>query len=377
MQCSNHFKQFGLAIHNYHDAFNSMPSATGAMSNSPAAYFNGTYTTPNPAPPGVTVGEGGRANQLTMWSAMAFVLPFMEQTARYEAIRQASNIDGTNLMPYQGCNEAGVSQGGRNGVFAAGTITPENIQLLRSATGGTIPTLLCPSDPYSSSPGRNYLARTNVFLCRGDAVDSTFFSVGETAGAQFRAGSRGVFAPHTWKSFGAVSDGTSNTIAAGESCTASNTEGGGSPEIKGGTYLTVADLGGSVRDGCVLLARRDSKALNTPLAGNWRGHWFSDGRAVTTGFSTVVQPNGPNCATGGDSVSTATIFTAQSYHTGGVNILRLDGSVTFVSDTINNANLSNPDGTPVGRAGPTAGPSPYGIWGALGSIAGGESASFP
>jgi hypothetical protein len=43
----------------------------------------------------------------------------------------------------------------------------------------------------------------------------------------------------------------------------------------------------------------------------------------------------------------------------------MDGSVRFISDSINTGNQALP---PV-----TAGLSPYGVWGALGSMQGGES----
>ena len=212
-----------------------------------------------------------------------------------------------------------------------------------------------------------------MFLCHGDAVDSTCFSVGETRNAPYKAATRSTFAPHTWKSFGAIVDGTSNTIAAGESVTSIQIDGNGSSDLKGGIYAAAANLGGSVRDGCVNVARKDSRTLNgTTFRSIWRGHWFADGRTTTTGFSTVVQPNGPCCSNGPDSTEGTAIFTAQSFHTGGVNVLRLDGSVSFVSDTINNAGLSYPDGTAVPREGPTNGPSPYGVWGALGSISAGD-----
>jgi prepilin-type processing-associated H-X9-DG protein len=362
MQCSNSHKQFGVAIHNYHSAYNGLPASTNIMGNSARVWnpISGSGTT--------------RDNANFMWSSHCCLLPFMEQQARYEAIQRVNSLVN-NALPYWGCDENGRSPGGRSGIFAESTITAENIALLRAATCGLISSLLCPSDPYSALPGRNSGARTNIFTCRGDAVDSTYYSDSELAGATFKCGERGVFNPHRWKSFADITDGTSNTVAAGESATSSSTEGSGSPEIKGGVYGTAANLGGSARDGCVNLARADSTTLNTPLRRIWRGHWFSDGRTASTGFSTVVQPNGPNCATGNDDSSNANVLTAQSYHSGGVNVLLADGAVRFISDTIDNANLSNSSGSAVGRAGPTSGPSPYGVWGAMGSIGGSETTS--
>jgi prepilin-type processing-associated H-X9-DG protein len=58
------------------------------------------------------------------------------------------------------------------------------------------------------------------------------------------------------------------------------------------------------------------------------------------------------------------MFAASSYHTGGAQALLADGSVRFISENIDTGNLAVT--TTLGAR------SPYGVWGALGTKAGGE-----
>jgi prepilin-type processing-associated H-X9-DG protein len=64
------------------------------------------------------------------------------------------------------------------------------------------------------------------------------------------------------------------------------------------------------------------------------------------------------------------LWTATSEHPGGVNVAMGDGSVRFISETIDTGNLGAVPPPPT-----ATGPSPFGIWGALGTKAGGEPIS--
>jgi prepilin-type processing-associated H-X9-DG protein len=59
------------------------------------------------------------------------------------------------------------------------------------------------------------------------------------------------------------------------------------------------------------------------------------------------------------------VLNASSQHPGGVNAVFADGSIHFINQNINTGNRAAPPALP--GAG-----SPYGVWGALGSIDGGE-----
>lgn len=89
------------------------------------------------------------------------------------------------------------------------------------------------------------------------------------------------------------------------------------------------------------------------------------------GFTTITAPNGPSCLSGteagGDGVNC--IMAASSHHPGGAQVVLLDGKVTFVSENIDTGDLS--------VAGTIGGMSPHGVWGALGTKAGGDRARAP
>lgn len=64
------------------------------------------------------------------------------------------------------------------------------------------------------------------------------------------------------------------------------------------------------------------------------------------------------------------IFSASSNHPGGVNGCMTDGSIRFFSDTINCGNLSVDHKVNYNAA------SPFGVWGALGTVSAGETVTL-
>ena len=116
-----------------------------------------------------------------------------------------------------------------------------------------------------------------------------------------------------------------------------------------------------------------------------RGDNYAHGSVSTTGFQTILPPNSPsarNYSSGNGQAGWGYgICSAQSNHSGGVNAAMVDGSVRFISDTIDCGDM---DADVNGSAYATmsashgkefAGKSPFGVWGALGTIDGGESRS--
>jgi prepilin-type processing-associated H-X9-DG protein len=100
-----------------------------------------------------------------------------------------------------------------------------------------------------------------------------------------------------------------------------------------------------------------------------RGICWTDAPADLNMFSTVLPPNAPACAESGEwGDHDNVVLPPNSAHPGGVNGTMCDGSVRFFTDNINTGNLGLPQNRDA--------PSVYGVWGALGSIAGGDAATL-
>jgi hypothetical protein len=279
------------------------------------------------------------------WGGLLPILPFIEQQAAYDTIISSSYDDTVVFL--------------------------HTFEL---------PSFCCPSDPTArqkntQSAPNGPMYKTSVRLSTADIVLNNIDNGGwgHFDEGQWRA--RAPFIEFTWHSTASFLDGTSNTIMASESVT--STELYADRTIKSGIAFEAAIYGGSNDiDPSKCMAVRDpgdsnlivSSKYNT-TKGSWRGGRIIGKQPAMTGFNTVLPPNSPNCYRA--DVNSWGIYSASSYHTGGVNSVFGDGSSHFISETIYCANLN-------AKYKPreyfdTA--SPFGIWGALGSLNGGEVAA--
>ena len=95
---------------------------------------------------------------------------------------------------------------------------------------------------------------------------------------------------------------------------------------------------------------------------------WADSRPYYTAFHTILAPNSANCVhDGGDGNHSGAISSAGSRHAGGAHVLMGDGAVKFITESIDTGNLEQ---NTVCRDLPglrPGSPSPYGVWGSLGT----------
>lgn len=353
MQCSNNMKQVMLGVHNYCDTYQRLPVLCSARIKDNTSAFSAT-------------------NNLNLDIGVTLILcPFIEQTAIYDTIWNHSWLDS-------------VAPTGD----AAKDYTTEYCALFRLFPAP----YQCPSDGNRVFDQTNLVfGGTNTTFCVGDHQSDR--GVGQrfdgNGGLMTRASNRGVFDSRGCGEKLTVPDGTSNTVALSEAVR----------PVAGFTFGANAELNPALQDPQTLQAayKRSDKIYVSPAIEGvdtngpklQRGFRWADGSPMLRGFSTVIPPNsGSFC----DDASTGSysLGTASSYHSGGVQVGMLDGSVRFISETINarTAGLTNynlpSNNRDTNTAAMTAlgivsmnGPSKYGIWGAMGTKEGGESVTLP
>jgi len=257
-----------------------------------------------------------------------------------------------------------------------------------------VPAFRCPSDPTRGpvQEGTVNVGVTNYRACTGD-FSFGFMGGSKEPGSTSEVGNaRGAFWLEAYQGIEAIVDGTSNTVIWSERCvnprpglldqaskdanssiayghggyTAWNASAGYGT---GGTMQGAFVLGDclAIRNGSFI--KPDNIAISNTQHSGCR--WWV-GFAEWTLFTTITPPNGPACVgqalTSGAGTGQAAAISPTANHTGGVNVGMGDGSVTFVSDTVNCG--------PMDARCVISGESQFGVWGAMGSHKGGESKSL-
>ncbi len=305
LQCTNNLNQIGLALHGYHDAFTSLPP--GRITT-----YDPRYDGSNPPCTAMFIDK----------SFEVFILPFLEESALFNAINQSLAIVGA-----------------------------EN----STAHSVAISCFACPSDPMSGSPRRlnpgaltrfgvpdpSWMVFTSYAGSMGSLAVDAFPSPrnGCVVASPLLAQSNGVFNDLSPIRLASVTDGLSNTIFVAEKLTTILQE------------LDVVDPNLFAKHG-----------------------WYITGNWGDTLIAALYPPNAYEKVTLGATGSWTS--SASSLHPGGVNVLMGDGSVRFVKDSIQSWPLSPVSGKPAGASRSAGGwwvnlPTP-GVWQSVSTRSGSE-----
>jgi len=322
MQCMNHMRQLGIAIHNHESFRGEIPAALTARELT-RAEFDAEF----PQWAGAT-----NFPYLWSWSALAELTPFLEQTA----VHNSMNLDYPTFDPSPTANP------------------PWGITLPnRFAFGTRVGLFLCPSDVQrpviDSVYGVATPGPTNYVFSAGTGTTrlgrSFYGSLWHTDGA---------FMVQQRLPFGAFSDGLSNTVFASESIL-----GHGTARLVGAAnrptdehayrlhYAWVDSRGGAD----VATAGLTEALCNAVVEWNNaypRGFTWTTGEYRTGSYNHFMTPNARilDCIANEFDMSELAVGNmrhmntslgfraARSWHPGGVNVMLGDGSARFVADSI-------------------------------------------
>ncbi|MGI6402440.1 MAG: DUF1559 domain-containing protein [Thermoguttaceae bacterium] len=342
MQCTNNLKQLGLAVHSFSDANRRFPNQ-GHDELWVKEFLKS--------------GSEEPLDGVDVYSVQTLLLPYLEQIALMNSIvgycRKASELESYSL------DERSIPLPWDDATMNDDAPSPFTM---------VVPSFVCPSDVNQSlwyKPGQ--LACCNYGCSRGDSMIGDDWEENRNKRGVFFDGRFGQM------TLGDVKDGTSNTLLFAEI----NTSRFSGHDYEYRTTVAGANIHGQPVSAC--LAQRGVYGMANNIDDTWpiKGRRWADSRATYTNFHAVVPPNGPSCYDanyGRNERHACFCVTASSNHFGGANVLLVDGSTRFISETIDCGDVNHVLGYPEweGYGYQWDGASTQGVWGALATPAGRE-----
>lgn len=403
MRCTNHLKQIALAVHNYMSANDGTVPCSGVRNNAvPMEMVLDGQTLeymPSKNIDGIQgFGPYGYEGSTPYHAygrlgVIVALLPYMEQSELYRYV-----------MDIQGASDATRSANGNDkGDSTAGLNTP--VWGASTTFRRQIPSLLCPSDGAvpCENGGTYSLAMNNYLFSTGDwlGIESYPFRSNIKNYESVRNPRTVIWPVNTqYGTLSSIMDGLSNTICfaertlgqpgggldsrrslnnVSENRSAATRFPNGAPVCKynenPADCINLADSSiiGVIPANCMAVEVVGRYWTNTDYKqAECGGIRWADANSTFSQISTILPPNAPACrhTTGNGHL----LQPPSSFHPGGINAARFDGSVIFVSDNVNTATDSSAT-PPLDLTHPPvkSGRSPYGVWGAMGSVNGGET----
>jgi prepilin-type N-terminal cleavage/methylation domain-containing protein/prepilin-type processing-associated H-X9-DG protein len=293
MKCQNNLKQLGLALHNYHDAYQRFPPGRKSVGN--AEGFNNTTTCPSD--PIIQNMHG-----------LVLLLPYIEQGNLYQQFNLHAAFGNFTTKGFS-ASYPGPSPTSK-------LATPDAIASGNAAlSSATIPLLLCPSDNGNPVINPSSVYSPDLGATGVKATKTNYDFISNAAGVGYfnywsnaTLGTRYMFGENNTTRITDVTDGTSNTLMMGE----------------------------------------QTLSLYNGVTSSWAyTGWVSVGIDPVGGWNTTYPAQGlniwnynnnppPNNTPG----QRASWYNAASLHTGGVNFVFADGSVHFIPQTIDVVSLT-------------------------------------
>jgi prepilin-type N-terminal cleavage/methylation domain-containing protein/prepilin-type processing-associated H-X9-DG protein len=302
MKCQNNFKQLGIALQSYHDAYGKFP-----------------------------VGEFNDDNHNWGWGTA--VLPYIEQTSIYNllqksvvspSINNSSGATGFMIFIPGGGSNAGAapammtaSPTGTNNADQANNNGIVNVPAGGGVAKAALSVYACPSDSWPLNTSVGY-GKTNYLACMGH--DPTNGGSWATWGAPVRGDlESGILVQANNNGFtyaysmAAVTDGTSNTVILGEAA---------ATKLSSNNFYGIGST-----------AHFPIWAGGNPQQSG-QGHQHNYFRVMDLNYPL----NSTNTSTSGQTSGAKALDRAfNSNHTGGANFLYCDGSVHFIANGVNPA----------------------------------------